>query len=248
MTDVRPETATNRSDPGPASIYLRGGFTLIELLVVVAIIALLVAILIPALETARAQAEAAVCLTHMRQVTFAIYYYAEHNNGWMRRRYYYPAQLEPENLDKQFWSECLWRQGFLDAPEVLVCPAYPPEEFEQNASYNPFVPTFGIRGGTSLDPVKWPSFDGDVRLSDLEQPSEYVILADSSYRPSYLAQQTYYWKTWWILGSKDLDYGRTMHLRHSGRANCGFPDSSVRPLDGTDLPRCGITAWWEEGD
>ena len=54
----------------------RLGFTLIELLVVVSIIALLVSILLPALRNAREQAQQAVCMVHLRQVSIATYTYA----------------------------------------------------------------------------------------------------------------------------------------------------------------------------
>jgi len=57
------------------------GFTLIELLVVVAIIALLMAILIPALQTAREQGKRAVCLSNLRQLTLAWIIYADENEG-----------------------------------------------------------------------------------------------------------------------------------------------------------------------
>lgn len=53
------------------------GFTLIELLVVVAIIALLVAILVPALEEARAHAHAAVCMSNQHQLSLACMMYYE---------------------------------------------------------------------------------------------------------------------------------------------------------------------------
>jgi len=60
----------------------RRNFTLIELLVVVAIIAMLIAILIPALGRAREKAKAAVCLSNMRQMGLAVQLYcmdfAEH--------------------------------------------------------------------------------------------------------------------------------------------------------------------------
>ena len=59
----------------------RKGFTLIELLVVISIIALLVAILMPALQQARYQAQRAVCTSNMRQLTIVQLTYASDNKG-----------------------------------------------------------------------------------------------------------------------------------------------------------------------
>jgi prepilin-type N-terminal cleavage/methylation domain-containing protein len=56
------------------------GFTLIELLVVIAIIALLTAILLPALNVARQQAGSAVCLMNEKQLVLAWLMYAENND------------------------------------------------------------------------------------------------------------------------------------------------------------------------
>jgi len=57
------------------------GFTLIELLVVIAIIALLMAILIPALNTAREYGKRAVCYSNLRQLTVGWIMYADENDG-----------------------------------------------------------------------------------------------------------------------------------------------------------------------
>lgn len=56
-------------------------FTLIELLVVVAIIALLAAILIPAIHQARKTAEQVVCSSHLNQFGLAFHQFAGDNNG-----------------------------------------------------------------------------------------------------------------------------------------------------------------------
>ena len=58
-------------------------FTLIELLVVIAIIAVLMAILFPALNRAREQGRRAVCLSNLKQLTLAWIMYADENDDWI---------------------------------------------------------------------------------------------------------------------------------------------------------------------
>src|SRR5579872_1599227 len=67
-----------------------GGFTLVELLVVIGIIALLISILLPALNKARAASQSAACLSNERQLGQALLIYMSENQGRL-----FPYQGEP---------------------------------------------------------------------------------------------------------------------------------------------------------
>src|SRR5688500_1584439 len=79
------------------------GFTLIELLVVIAIIAILAALLLPALARAKTKAQGIQCLNHLRQTGLAWIMYADDNGD----------QIPPNNLNAADYTRT-WVRGWLD--------------------------------------------------------------------------------------------------------------------------------------
>jgi prepilin-type N-terminal cleavage/methylation domain-containing protein len=80
----------------------RKAFTLIELLVVVAIIAVLVALLLPALSKAREAAKGAVCSSQQKQIVFSFMMYANDYKGVLPSfANIYPTRLSP------YWMELI---------------------------------------------------------------------------------------------------------------------------------------------
>jgi len=99
-------------------------FTLIELLVVVAIIAVLVAILLPALNNARDAARLVACGSNLRQIGISIHTFALENND------YPPEVWTGQSIDSagenvMTWAKTLVKRGI--SPNVFRCPSHLPK-------------------------------------------------------------------------------------------------------------------------
>ncbi len=97
------------------------GFTLIELLVVIAIIAILAAMLLPALSKAKAKATQAYCYNNLKQMGLAMLMYADENNGRV-----------PRGNEPFWWQVFIPYLGGTRAArdeygrvKVYTCPSYP---------------------------------------------------------------------------------------------------------------------------
>ncbi len=114
------------------------GFTLVELLVVVAIIALLVSILLPALGKAREEAKKVVCLSNCHQWGLSTLLYATDNRDSFPYRYNRsslgnyrpegsPGRNSPQyyhNTLNQNWSYIdVWLEPYLGDSQYTFCPA-----------------------------------------------------------------------------------------------------------------------------
>ena len=144
------------------------GFTLIELLVVIAIIAILAALLLPALSNAKERGKRTVCINHLKQLNLAATMYVMDNDG------YYPSC---NSSDK--WPQAI-RAGY-DNLKLLACPVDTSIKgvVDPAASADAAPRTFIMNGWTDyFDTLTQPVLSEVMPESVIESPSETVIFGE----------------------------------------------------------------------
>jgi prepilin-type N-terminal cleavage/methylation domain-containing protein/prepilin-type processing-associated H-X9-DG protein len=186
------------------------GFTLIELLVVIAIIAILAAMLLPALSRSKQSARRIACINHLKQLGLATTMYVMDNDG------YYPSSNSPDK-----WPQAT-RPGYENL-RVLICPddASSTSAATNSASADLAPRSFLINAWTDyFDSLPQPVLSEIMPETTIQYPSETVVFGEKQESQGDF-----------LMDLRTVNQVTVLEqTRHAGGANYAFADGSVRFL------------------
>ena len=214
---------------------LKRSFTLIELLVVIAIIAILAAMLLPALQQARDRAKSTKCINNLKTIGSALVMYTNDYKGFFPSPYMkltWRSAMEPYTgvIAEKIKT---WKKQSIKDSGVYYCPAdtwFGPQNVAcYSYGYNTYFSSFGFDSGYS--PSDQPN-NFAQKINRVSSPSRKIYLADN-YHPSLysmiLDQNAFpFWPTH-APGANGISKG--MWFRHNNKANILHVDSHVSTND-----------------